>query len=472
MIIRESNFMDIDVSSRGFPIENQIGGGLLTANDSLINGIWPRSLALWMSVIYVLLFIIRPWEKLIPELAAFHFERSYAILMIIIVVLSGRTRLRLDLQSVSVLLFAFAMGISGLTTDIPVRTWFVPYEYITLIVFYFVLASVIRTPYELLFVITSYVAVMTIYLAKSQWEFFVHRAGLHEMGVLRLQGIDLTFGNDNALAASVNYSLPFLYVLFLVRKDLTAGWPRIWRKLFLPSLVFYTGLAVTSVFLTNSRTGVLGLMFCTVLLATRGKRLGRKVLASVAAGLLGFIVFAVLPAEMQERIRTVWDPDSGSESARSSAEGRWEGFHAGLKMFDDHPLTGVGVDNFMSYRVKYVDRRPSSAHNLFGELLGETGLLGAAAFVLLVTATLINCHKAQRLALYAPKEPVLWMMAQVALSCRHVLILLFFHGIASHNLERFNWLWAGAFCVLSVRFIMVALNRHATIHQGKNSYLR
>jgi len=464
--------MDVDLYRRGFLIENQSGGGLLTANDSLSNGIWPRSLVLWMTVIYVLLFIIRPWEKLIPELAPLHFERWYAILMILAVVVSGRMRLRFDLQSISVLLFSFAMGMSGLAADVPVRTWFVPYEYLTLVVFFFVIASVIRTPYELMFVITCYVAIMTIYLAKSQWEYFVHGAGSHEMGVLRLQGLDLTFGNDNALAASVNYSLPFLYVLFLVRKDLTASWPSIWRKLFLPSLVLYTGLAVTSVFLTRSRAGALGLMFCTVLLATQGRRLGRKVLGLVAAGLLGLIVFAVLPADMQGRIRTVWDPESGPKSAQGSAEGRWEGFLAGLKMFDDQPLTGVGVDNFIPYRVAYVDGVALEAHNLIGELLGETGLFGAAAFALLIFATLINCHKAQRLAAYAPGQTVPWMMAQVALSCQCVLLLLLFHGLAGHNLERFNWLWAGAFCALSVRFILIALNRRSIIQQGTNSYLR
>ncbi len=464
--------MAVELTRREYVIENRIGRSLLTPNDSLINGIWPRSLVLWMTAIYVLLFIFRPWEKLIPELAPLHFDRSYAFLMILAIVLSGRLRLRFDMQSIAVVLFAFSLGFSGFTADVPVRAWFVPYEYLTLIVFFFALASVIRTPYELMFIIICYVATMTIYLAKSQWEFFVYGAGMREMGVLRLQGIDLTFGNDNALAASVNYSIPFLYVLFLVRKNLTFGWPPIWRKLFLPLLVFYSGLAVTSVFLTQSRTGVMGLMLCIILLATQRRKLRHKVLLSVAAVLLGLVVFTVLPADMQERIRTVWDPESGSESARLSAQGRWEGFQTGLKMFEDHPLTGVGVDNFIPYRKAYVDGELLESHNLYGELLGETGLLGAAAFALLVAVTLINCHKVQRLAAYAPGQLVPWMMAQVALSCRVVLILLFFHGLGGHNLERFNWLWAGAFSALSVRFIMVSLNRYSRFQQGTNSYLR
>jgi O-antigen ligase len=452
--------MDVDVSRSNILLGNRSGGVLLTPNDSLINGIWPRSIPLWFVIFYVLLFIIRPWEKLIPELAPLHFERWFAITMILTVIISGRMRLRFDFQSVSVLLFALAMGLSGLTADIPVRTWFVPYEYLTLVVIYFILASAIHTSYELLFVIASYVAIMTLYLAKSQWEFFVYGAGRYEMGVLRLQGLDLTFGNDNALSASVNYSLPFLFVLFLIRKDFTASWPWMWRNLFLPSLVFYTVLAVTSVFLTNSRTGAVGLMLCTVLLATRGKNLGGKVLAAIAAGVLGVIVIAVLPTEIQGRIRTLWDPDSGPENARASAEGRWIGFQAGIKMFEDHPVTGVGVDNFRPYRVSYVDGVDFAAHNLIGELLGETGLLGGVAFSLLVIATLINSNKALRLAKHEHGQTVPWMMSEVALSCRAVVLLLFFHGLSGHNLERFNWLWAGAFCALSVRFIVVALNQN------------
>lgn len=440
-----------------------------TQHTSLLSnrpqGFLPRSLALWMVVGYLALFIIRPWEKLLTEITPSHFERWYGIAMIVVVVASGRARLRFDLQTTAVLLFAFAMGVSGLGAGFPVRPWFVPYEYLTLVVFYFVLVSVVRTPYELLFVITCYVAIMTAYLAKSQWEYFVHGAGIWEMGVQRLQGIDATFGNDNSLAASVTFSIPFLYLLFRIREDLTESWPSIWRKLFLPFLVVYAGLAVTSVLLTRSRTGLVVLLFSGLLLGMRRIGIGRKAVSLIACAVLALVVFVVLPADMQKRIRSIWNPEYGEKGAQASAEGRWRGFQAGLIMFGDHPITGVGSGNFIPYRIKHVEGEyggSSEAHNLIGELLGETGLLGAMTFALLVFATLNNCRRAQHLAKRARGQPVSQVMAQVALACRDVIILLFVFGIGGHNLERFNWLWVGAFCALAVGFSVAALDDEST----------
>ncbi len=436
--------------------------GLITADDSLSNGIWPRSFALWAAIFYVALFVIRPWEKLVPELATIHFERIYAILMIVVVVMSGRLRLRLDFQTFTVLLFTGALCLSGFSVG--GLSW--PYVYLTLVVFYLVLVSVIRTPYELLFMAACYVVTMGVYLAKSQWEFFVHNAGRTEMGVRRLQGIELTFGNDNALASSVLYSLPMLFLLYSVRKEFCATWPSFYRKWFVRGLAAYTILAVTSVILTRSRMGAIGLVVFMLLFAMRRGSLLRTCSSLAMIGVVCIGTYFVLPAETQGRLETIWtsaneSDDRYTQSARASAYGRTRGFWAGVAMFKDHPMFGVGVDNFIPYRVANVLGEyggASASHNLIGELLGETGLVGAAAFALLVLATLINCRKAQRLAKCDPGQPMPHAMAQLAMACRDVVILLFLCGFSAHNLDRFNWLWAGAFCTLSVRFSMDALD--------------
>ena len=73
-------------------MENELRTGpagtasLVTEDDLLARGIWPKSLALWMVAFYIALFIIRPWEQLLPWLAALRFERVYAIAMIVVAV--------------------------------------------------------------------------------------------------------------------------------------------------------------------------------------------------------------------------------------------------------------------------------------------------------------------------------------------------------------------------------------------------
>ena len=70
----------------------------------------------------------------------------------------------------------------------------------------------------------------------------------------------------------------------------------------------------------------------------------------------------------------------------------------------------------------------------------------------------MNCHRAQRLVTIAPGQPVPDVLAQLALACRDVVILLCLTGLSANNVDRFNWLWAGAFCALAVRFSVAALD--------------
>ncbi|MCP5115355.1 MAG: hypothetical protein GY953_31385, partial [bacterium] len=149
------------------PSAQDSSDALSLSGAHLRNGIWPQSFALWLAAFYIALFVIRPWEKLIPELGTIHFERKFALLMIAGVVLAGRLKFRLDFQTLAVLSVSGAFWLSGLSVAGPS----LPYVFLTLVVFYFVLVAVIRTPYELLFMIACYLVAMGLYLGKSQWEF-------------------------------------------------------------------------------------------------------------------------------------------------------------------------------------------------------------------------------------------------------------------------------------------------------------
>ena len=86
------------------------------------------------------------------------------------------------------------------------------------------------------------------------------------------------------------------------------------------------------------------------------------------------VLWIVAPQQQKDRLRTLWDPTSGPSNAHASADGRWEGFVAAMHMFEREPLFGIGVGNFVDYRVSFLDGVPKVAHNLPGEILGETRL--------------------------------------------------------------------------------------------------
>jgi O-antigen ligase len=422
------------------------------SRDQLKRGIWPRSVPLWMAGFYVALFIIRPWEQLMPLLGEVYFEKVYALCMIAVVLLSGRIRVRINLQTITVIFFFLAVSLSAVFARDSSLAWDVLYEYLTLVIFFFILMLVIRTPYELVFMVTCYIVALAVYLAKSQWEFFVHGQHRYDMGVIRLCGIESTFGGPNNLAMSIVVSLPILLFLWSIRKEFSSEWPQLWHKWFPRFLVFYAVLAVSSIILTNSRSGMVSFVLFVALATFRGKGIGRK----ISYILLGIVVLAmlwlVMPEEKKDRFRTIWTPEAGPKAAQTSAEGRIEGYKAGMKMFERFPLTGVGIGNFLTYRISHVDGVPLNAHNLVGQVLGETGILGASAFLLMVIVTLLNCQRVRGLVRRKLSDPKLRVLSGLGLAVRDALILLAFEGLFGHNLLRFNWLWLAAFSTLALQF--------------------
>jgi O-antigen ligase len=114
-------------------------------------------------------------------------------------------------------------------------------------------------------------------------------------------------------------------------------------------------------------------------------------------------------------------------------------------------LTGVGVGNFISYRISHVDGVALQPHNLVGQLLGETGLVGGAAFLIFVVLILKTCRRIQQI-FNEQDDILLQTFNEFSVACRNVIFLLFYLGLFGHNLLRFNWLWISALTSLAFHF--------------------
>jgi len=418
---------------------------------SLKNRMWPRSATLWMAAFYMALFIIRPWEQLFPSLGAFYPERVYALCMITAVFFSGEKHFKMTWQSVTILIFFGSIAFTGLFAYNSALTWEILYENFSLAIFYIIILLVVRTQYDLVFIVLSYIAIMCVYLGKSQWEFFVNGQHRYDMGVVRMVGIDNTFGGPNSLAMSIVVSLPFALFLWKYRAYIYSSWPPVWQTRFRYGLILYGVLAVSSIVLTNSRSGLVGFLFYIAILMFSGKGIGTKIKYIVMCVVILSLVWVIVPEENKGRFRTIWAPEEGPSNAQESAEGRIEGFKTGMEMFRRFPITGVGAGNFVSYRAQNLDGLPLQAHNLEGQLLGEMGLIGGTSFLLMLGATLGNCRNITRMSLNQKNTSVL-LLADLARACSVSLILLFFLGTFGHNLYRYNWLWLAAFSALALRF--------------------
>ncbi len=419
--------------------------------DDLRDGIWPRSTIVWIIAFWTALLIIRPWETIFPWMADLRVERLYAILALVALFSSGQARMISSVQTVAMVCWFLALAISSLFAFQPSESWDSLYVYITIFLFYFVLTSAVRTPYQLLFLVACYVIATGVFLAKSQIEFHFFGGHGFTMGVMRLQGDNLTYNHPNAVAALAVVALPFWTFLWKIRQEFTGGWPERWKKWYTRGMALVLVINISSIILTNSRMGLLALFAYILMVSASSGNLAR-ILPSLAGGLVVVaIIFLLMPASNRHRMITLVSADESDindHSAVVSAEGRKIGFQIGIEMFRRFPWTGVGLANYVYYRKANLDGGHLVAHNTYGSIPGETGIIGAAAFTFLILSVFLTSFRTRRLAAYEP-EPTVVLLGKLAAACRQGVILLLFVGI-SGDYQRFAPLyWIAAYSVLA-----------------------
>jgi putative inorganic carbon (HCO3(-)) transporter len=173
-----------------------------------------------------------------------------------------------------------------------------------------------------------------------------------------------------------------------------------------PALIAFAGWAAVAalggIALTYSRGAVVALAVVMPLLvvAFRPLRRSAAMVALVAALALPFLTDAYTrrllsfgkfaPSRQQEVVR------------EPGFKGRTSEMMAAMQMFRDHPLGGVGLGNYEAYYRRYaaaigIDKRTEDrqAHSLPLEIAAETGIIGVAAFSLLLLSIARRIYQAR-----------------------------------------------------------------------------
>ena len=133
----------------------------------------------------------------------------------------------------------------------------------------------------------------------------------------------------------------------------------------------------------------------------RGVRVRVLATAACAAVIVGLLL---LPPALLQRVGAMRDLVTTAPVALqdTALRGRAAENLAAAQMWGDHPLVGVGPDNFELNYLSYsaaigIDPRPEQrgAHNLYLESLAETGLFGALAFVAIIALALRGAWRAR-----------------------------------------------------------------------------
>jgi O-antigen ligase len=147
---------------------------------------------------------------------------------------------------------------------------------------------------------------------------------------------------------------------------------------------------IFTIFLTASRSGILGLGLLFYLLTrTRGGVRGGG-LQVIALGLLAIgVLLTVIPEENLERLQNLNPFAHGTHDIGShSTERRVETVETGWKMFQDYPFFGVGLGNFREVaRQVYFDPFWRPPHNSYVWSLSEGGIFCLGLYLTLFAVT-------------------------------------------------------------------------------------
>jgi hypothetical protein len=302
-------------------------------------------------------------------------------------------------------------------------------NYVKLLASYLLFVTVIHDENQLQTVIVGFLAVMTIYMGHSLYE-YVNGRHVVRMNTIRLLGINSSMGDANHFAHSVVYSLPFLVPAWVGSKS---GWLRV-------CLAFYTLLAAVSIALTGSRSAFVGVILCVGVMIWRSRWRGPLVVLAVLAAPM---LWPVLPENLQKRFETIVDPSVGPKNAKESQDLRWVGLKLGTELLGKFPLTGCGP----GYWIPSTHSKVQS-HNLYGQIMGEMGLLGITTFGAIL---LVFAFKLWRLRGIYKRHPE-WerdYLHHVIQAVSLALFLMLVLGNCLHILFRYNWVWYGAFLVVA-----------------------
>jgi tetratricopeptide (TPR) repeat protein len=163
--------------------------------------------------------------------------------------------------------------------------------------------------------------------------------------------------------------------------------------------------------------------------------------AVVAVAVLGAVGGMAAVGNPVERLDDAWhsfkggyDDNTGSGSRLTAGLGsnRYDFYRVALDLFEDHPVAGVGVDNFFQdyLRSGHSEETPAYPHNLALRTLSQTGIVGTLLLLAASIAALAAAWRAMRGA-----DPLAATVAGGA-----VLAFLYWVG---HGMTDWFWEWAG-----------------------------
>lgn len=151
------------------------------------------------------------------------------------------------------------------------------------------------------------------------------------------------------------------------------------------ALMFITVTAVGSMAGSSSRGALVGGAAVGLWFLWRSPN---RVKGVLLMGALAVATWVVLPEEQKERFRTAGDDGTSQNRLTYWADG--------IEITNQHPLLGIGYDNWMPYYTARYNPEGQLPHNIFIEAAAELGYVGLFVFLALIAYVFWENHQTRK----------------------------------------------------------------------------
>lgn len=162
--------------------------------------------------------------------------------------------------------------------------------------------------------------------------------------------------------------------------------------------------------------GALSLLIVAYYSSNRGKRIRNILIAGVFMFIIFLIAYSLVPA-------VSYFFDRISDAGGDITNGRLTLYIEALEQFERYPIFGIGWEQFRYSYTRYTD-----VHNIYLQLLCETGIVGAGVFIAaFITMIMYTIKKINILALYNITSQSKYLLL-FSLFCQFFFLLYGFTG--------------------------------------------
>ena len=396
-----------------------------------------RNISMFLIIGYLWILVANPQARF-PILGEIRLERIVMLSCWIVSALSHKIIFKSSKITGIILLLYASMIISYMLS--PYKGFFISEHWLEnywkFIVLYFLVLFSINRIDDICYLFVGLVVILFIYQAHSWYDFLYGGSYVWQQGIKRMVGIwSGGIGAANYLGMISLFSLPFAVFWYQVTNV---------KKLRL-CLIGYFVMTFGSIAFSGTRGAMLGLLFFVII--NIRKKIHFKVASFFFLFIAGVLVFGLPDYLKQRYFGLIWSSsekkvgisDRAFMVSRESAEARLKGLIEGWELVKMRPLFGHGPGSSALARkqvneeLRYNDDANFQMHNLYGQVMAETGFLGTILFVIAILVYFWELSKIK------PANDDAINLNSYKLALQNSMLLFLFYGIASHTLYRYQW---------------------------------